>query len=277
MFHDNIKIIELDKFKKKKYHNKIIKFENELSNWYPLGNDFFKINHGRNYYAFFDRLGKSIYMTCVNDDNIVGIGCSVLRNIPLNYNSRKLTNVFYLCDLKIHPKFRGLHLPFKMLLKGIKYYNITDKAYGITMDNKKKINKVVKLAKNIPIKFKIAGKLMIYSLNFDDICKALPIIIRNRGQVYFKSLVGIKNLILKSTNNPMNLLHIQYNKIYPYNLNENVTTNPIKNFTHMFCCPKNDIMYSELLNIGIITDITATIIHYNMDNSDWRFIMTSDI
>lgn len=282
-FYDNIQIIELTKKDFKKYNDKIKKFEKILGNWYPLGDDYFKIDHGKDYLNFFNCLGKPIGMLCLNkNNNVIGIGISILRNIKTKYNSKKCSKVFYLCDLKIHPDYRGNHLPFKMLLKGLKYYNISNKAYGITMnnnDNNKK-NKVVRLAQKIPIKFNIGGELMIYSLDYDEILKAIPIIIKNRGNIYFKSLSGIKDIILKSTNQPMNILHVQYYNLVTHQLpsmNFKFEPNPQKNSKHMFCCLKNDIMYYQLNKINIFTNVSATIIHYNMHDSDWKFITTADI
>lgn len=43
-----------------KYHNKLIKFQNKSLTKYPLGNDYFTIDRGKNYYSFYDRLGKLI-------------------------------------------------------------------------------------------------------------------------------------------------------------------------------------------------------------------------
>lgn len=182
----------------------------------------------------------------------------------------------YLCDLKIDPKYRGKHMPFKMLLSAKQKLNISNRIYGITMNkNDDKENRVVKLSKKIPLlNFKSGGKLMIYSIDYDTLLKIRPIIQRHRGNISFLSLLNIKDLILKSTELPLPLLHIQWGNISNEN---NIIIEPIYGYTYMFCCPINDPLYSELTNNNIITNTTAEIIQHNMDDCDWKFILTSDI
>ena len=67
---------------KKKYHYGIKEFEKKLSNWYPLGDDFFRIDHGKNYYKFFERLGDMNFGVCLTDENkVIGTACAIKRYI----------------------------------------------------------------------------------------------------------------------------------------------------------------------------------------------------
>lgn len=264
-FSSPVEIIELTKNNKSKFNRKLQDFEKKLSHWYPLGDDFFNITHGGNYYGFFERMGKMYMKLCIYNKKVVGTACGILRNI-------KSESVWYLCDLKIDPEFRGKHIPFKMMLRSLDKLCISNKVYGISMNNDKE-NRVMRLAKNIPIfNFKNGGKLMIYSLDYEKFMSVMPIISEHRGNISFLSLTGIKDLILKSTNKPLPILHVQWGKD-----NQTELINPIEGYTYMFCCLEGDKMYNELTDNNIITDISATIIHYNMDNCDWKFILTSEI
>jgi len=102
----------------------------------------------------------------------------------------------------------------------------------------------------------------------------MPILIKHRKYVSFTSLKGVKDLILKSTNKPLKLLHAAWN-----NNKENME--PIKGYIHMFCCHERDKLVRDIENIIIFdennTKSTATIIQRGMDNCDWKFILTSDI
>lgn len=285
LYHNNSlpgAIVELNDTNKNELNTKLKLFEKRLKHDYPMGNDYFNIEHGDDYFKFFDRLGKVHMMTLINNDEIVGSGCGVLRNI--NYFSSKSSKdnsngnnqlpsdyCWYLCDLKIDPKYRGLHVPFKMGLLAKQKLNISNRVYGITMNKNGENNKVVKLVKRIPfLNFKSEGKLMIYSIDYDVLLKIRVIIEKYRGPITFLSLLNIKDLILKSTGLPMPLLHIQWRNDFGFK-------DPLPNHTYMFCCPINDPMYNELTNNNIITDTTADIVHYNMDDSDWKFVLTSDI
>jgi len=48
---------------------------------YPLGDDFFQIDHGQDYFAFFDRLGQVSYYIALIDEIVVAVGAGVLRQI----------------------------------------------------------------------------------------------------------------------------------------------------------------------------------------------------
>ena len=45
----------------------------------------------------------------------------------------------------------------------------------------------------------------------------------------------------------------------------------------MFCCHESNNLIHELYKNNIATDITATIIHNNMDDYDWNLVSTDGI
>lgn len=269
-------IVELNQDNKIELHDKLQVFEKKLAHSYPLGDDYFNISHGQDYYAFFERLG-TIHMNCLIDNNeIVGNGIGVLRNIK--YKDDKIYKTWYLCDLKVDPKYRGKHMPFKMGLKAKQKLNITDRIYGITMNKCNDENKVVRLANKIPLlKFKADIRLMIYSIDYDTLISIHDILTKHRGDISYLSLLNTKDLILQSTGLPMPLLHVQWTNDSNNDDIKITTVYPLKDYVYMFCVPMNDPLYVELTEIGVTTNTTAQIIYHNMDNCDWKFILTSDI
>ena len=69
---------------------------------YPLGDDFFKIDHGVDYFAFFDRLGKLNYYIMCDGEHVAAVGAGVLRQVPY-LQGKSPQEAWYLCDLKVHP------------------------------------------------------------------------------------------------------------------------------------------------------------------------------
>ncbi len=313
--------------KKLQYYNKQFKaLERRLSHWYPIGDDYFRIDHGADYFSFFNRLGKIQTIGVFDESELVGDAIGVLRKVQFQYNKSIFHKVWYLCDLKIEKLYRGYSLSFQIFNVARNYlsYDTSERFYGISMDpsldnkNNKRENPILALAKRVPyIKVK-SDKLFIYQLDSETMLKAKPILYKYRGtyntsdtisptnssagdsslenssSLSYLSLYGIKDLILKSDNKPIKLYHVQWgNK----NINENKKHNMESNAIHtkiisdsqylydqyvhleqyMFCSPINDELTKALKHIGITTNITATIIHYNMDNCDWKFILTSDI
>lgn len=45
----------------------------------------------------------------------------------------------------------------------------------------------------------------------------------------------------------------------------------------MFCVPETDHLAMILAQQGIQPGVIASVISHGMDNTDWRFILTSDI
>lgn len=268
-FRDNIKIKLLQNNNLNKYHDKISLFEKEMSHWYPLGGDEFRISHGNNYYTFFKRQGDLHILLAIVDNKVVGTIFGVLKG-----------NKWYLADVKIKKKYRGKLLSIKMGLTAMHLLNKSNKIYGISMNNGEK-NKLVEYAKKVSfgpnINFKYGGNLYIYSLTFDQLQKALPILTTyyNIGIV---SLNGVKDLILKSTCEKMDILHLQFNKS---------NNKPIKSFLklklefdkykYMFCFYETNNIINKLNQIDINTDVTASLIHNNMDNYNWNLISTDEI
>lgn len=262
-------------------NNKSKKFEEQMSNYYPLTDtEQFRLDHGKIYSKFFDRMGKLHTNVCYDrEKNLIATGSGVLRNINNN-------KIWYICDLKIDKKYRGRHIPFHMFMNSLHLAKLSNKAYGITMNNSNdKNNKVVKLAKKIksPIGgFAIAGTLLIYSLNSKDMLIAKPIIESIKGPIFFVNLRNIKDIILKSTNKPMNLCHVNLlkNAGNCKYYKDQVTYQIDVEYTYMFCFHKDDIINKKLNASNINTNITATIIHHNLDDltpDNYDFIQTSEI
>lgn len=257
-----------------KYNNKIQNFEKKMSHWYPFNSeDSFKIDHCKNYFSFFKRIGYVIVATILDQNyDIKGTFIGILRLIDNN-------KVWYLCDLKIDPEYRGRWLTYKMLIKCLELLKISNKFYGITMNNNNKKNKIVTLAHNITnilnINIKI-DQLKIYMINHIEMKKIKDILEHYKGKIFFNNMNNYKKLIMKSTNKPLKLLHVNYYKNIINNNNENIDIIIKEDYLYMFCLHSNDKLNYILKKNNIVTEITASIIH-NLDCDNWDFIQTSEI
>jgi len=239
--------------------------------WYPLGEDSFQIDHGRDYFAFFRRMGQLEYYICVDGDEVAAVGAGVLRSSPKGW---------YLGDLKVHLKYRGQRLPLKMLSKAfLPNYLRCRRGYAISMNpSDGSPNRIVRLLQNFrwaPIHF--ATKLWIYSLDTQAMRHCEPILRAHRGPVGYLSLQGIKDLILKSTGAPLPLIHVQFGPNADHRIRE-----PVPGATHMFACPDGDALQSALAAAGINPTASASIVHHGMNRLspkglDWNFVLTSEI
>lgn len=245
--------------------NKLQKYfknlEYNLADWYPLGSDKFIIDHGDDYFAFFNRLGELHYIITVFDNKIIGCMAAI----------RRFDNIWYICDLKVMKEYQGQHISLKMIAKALSITQHRKKYYAISMyPTCKKILKLLKYLKYISIKN--SGYLYIYSLNYHDMIHVQKILNKMWNNITYLDLGDKKSIILQSTKKPMKLLHLQHgNQHGQY-------TYPQKNFQHMFCLHQNNNMIQILESNGIKKpDTKALIISYDMNNYNWDFVLTSDI
>jgi hypothetical protein len=284
----------------------------EQSATYPLGDDFFQLDHGHNYFAFFDRLGEVNYYAALDNQQVAAVGAGILRQIPYRFGET-IQPAWYLCDLKVHPQYQHQHLSWRILRHAL-YPNILRCAqgYAILMNpGDGSPNRLARIFERLSfVKFRLATTLNIYSLDAATMHNLEPLLAAHRGEISYLSLRGIKDLRLQSTGQMLPLLHVQWGASYqirfhhPPCLKEGESRGmgegktlrqkkgvvhpdlvsvakgnptPIPGYTHMFCAPETDDLSQILTAKQIYPNATASVISHGMDNSDWRFILTSDI
>ena len=244
---------------------KLTRFDSLFS--YPLGEDSFTISHGDHYFKFFERMGELRYSGYEVNGEVVVVGASILRTI----NGKK---VWYLCDLKVHPDFRGLHLTTKLMTRSfIQQYLKSSRCYGISMNSVgQKENRTSRILRHFGFNFfKTGPELNIYSVGLNELEGITSTLTDYKGNISKVSLEGIKDIILKSTSEAMSLIHLEFNK-------EHIPSGkPCKDSQFMFSSVVGSGLSRALEEKGIEPSASATIIHHGMDNWDWGFVHTSEI
>ena len=250
----------------------------EQSATYPLGDDFFQIDHGSNYFAFFDRLGEVKYHLAMDGDTVAAVGAGVLRQISY-YQGEAPRPAWYLCDLKVHPNYQRQRLSLRLLRQVIPLQALRcAQGYAISMNSHPSLNfnrssnpLVRVLEKFSPIKFRSVTTLGIYSLDEDQMRYLEPLLVEHRGLLSYLSLRGKKDLRLQSNGKILLLLHVQWGMTARLEV-----TTPRSGYIHMFCAPTDDRLAIALAHHGVTPQATASVISGGMA-SDWLFILTSDI
>lgn len=136
---------------RKKYSTQLQRLESQFH--YPLGNTFFKIQHGlhSDYFAFFEQFDTPYFYVFEKNDETIGCICFILREI----NDQK---IWYICDLKIAKAHRDRTILFKfykLLNKTLK--KICPYFYFINMSPEQN-NGFLSLARKILFGFQIQTK-----------------------------------------------------------------------------------------------------------------------
>lgn len=241
---------------------------------YPLGSDFFRIDHGKDYFSFFNRMGMLRYYVMLHNLRVVAVAAAVLRSLPLT-TGVSANKAWYLCDLKVHPDFRGQTIPQKIFgAVCIPNYLRCRRGFALSMNPADgSPNRIVALMAHFRwLPFELVGQLSLFSLSFQQLQEHRKRIEIHFGPVSLLSLAGKKDLILQSTGKPMGLLHLQHGPCgQPGN------SDPTPGFTHMFCVPDQHPLRQELAAANIHPDSTVSVLGHRMSKCDWTFVLTSDI
>jgi len=238
---------------------------------YPLGDDRFTLDHGEDYFAFFDRLGETRHVLAVEGGEVIAVGCGVVRTIPRGGDA---IEAWYLCDLKVRPDARGRRIPLRILASAFPSGVLRcRRGYAISMDPPDRENPVVRLLGRFalaPIR-RVAG-LVLFSLGASAMREAAALLERARGPIGYRSLAGIKDVVLASTGRPMPLLHVQHGP-----LGDPATLEPDPGAVHMFCVPDDDPLLASLRSAGLEPSATASVLAHGLDGCRYDFVLTSDI
>lgn len=256
---------------KHKYLQQITDLEQQAE--YPLGRDFFKIDHGPNYFRFFERLGRLRYYVWVEDGGVAAVAAGILRDVPVG---KRWQRAWYLSDLKVHPDFRNRKIPKKMLTRAfLPNYLRCQRCYAISMnapnEEKNKTSRILERFKWMRVKE--VSKLNLWSLSDHDLPTISSIAQKHRGPIRYLSLKGIKDIILKSSGLTMPIYHWQFGPLADPHAVQNIEPGG----THMFCAPESDILSIEIKSAGLSPSASATVLAHNMAKSDWAWVLTSDI
>jgi ribosomal protein S18 acetylase RimI-like enzyme len=237
---------------------------------YPYGEDSFKLNHGDNYFAFFERLGKPLFHLALTENRVVACAAGILRTLKIE---KKEVKAWYLCDLKVHPNFQGQGIPAKLFKQNFfSNYLKCRRGYAISMNSANGKNRVVKLLERfslVPIRY--AGKLNFYSFNQTQAQGFHQKLESKLGKVSYLSLKGKKDLIMKSTGQPLPLFHIQHGAMAAAGIET-----ASEEGTYMICGFENSAL-DNLLSENFPVSATASILAHRLKPRDWNFVLTSDI
>ncbi|HHT0593895.1 TPA: hypothetical protein ACTXXA_002789 [Legionella anisa] len=267
-----MKLVRLTRESMNLYLTQILDLEREVT--YPYGDKFFKIDHGNDYFAFFERLGKLRYYVLLDKHRVAGVVAAVLRTVPSRIGLKK---IWYYCDLKIHPDYRGQHLPIKMAYK-IYLRNLLSSwnGFGISMNplTGSSQNRMTRLAKWLRWIHVRDTQLSLFSLDHDSMQMAQPILERHRGDVRFLSLEGIKDLVLTHDQSRIPVLHAQFGEMGKGSEKEYP---PQEGHIHMFCATSEDPLVEELSGIQLFPSSTITLLNCGTKPRNWDWILTSDL
>lgn len=242
-------------------------FEREFV--YPLGDDAFWIDHGRDYLAFFTGLGSPDVWIAERDGQLIGVAVAVLRRLP--------HPVGYVCDLKVRrgvPE-RGLA---RCLLAGVlgPLRAASTPGFGVSMNPATGGNRLTRVARRIVgVELRDGPQLGIWSLTFDEWQQVRAEVEGALGTITWFDPAGTKDIVLRSTGRPMPLLHAQHG---PFARSDgSATAAPRPDAVHMLCLPLADPLAAALGERIPSRPATASVLHVGMVDFPWQHLLTSDI
>jgi hypothetical protein len=248
------------------YNQRLKEFEKIFQ--YPLGTNTFFIDHGADYFAFFKRLGTPYVFVEEENNKILAIAVIILRYIDRS-GSGSLQPIWYICDLKVHPEYRGHYFLQQVLEKAYALYSrLSVSVYGISMNTASRSNRLLSLATRMPLlNLKFSEILNFYFIEMNVFKTVFP----DWKDLQVCSLKGIKDLVLNTSKKPMDFYHLSRRaESLDFSI-KNIESGKI-----MFCVPTQDIFVSKLDEAGIKEFSTASVIS-NLNDIKWSFIESKDI
>jgi len=238
---------------------------------YPLGDDRFAIDHGVDYFAFFRRMGRTTAHLAVDDDDqVMAVAVQVLRDLPGG-------PAWYLCDLKVHPAAQGRALPLRMFTRSfVSGFRTCRRGYAVSMNpGDGSPNRVVRMLQRIrQVPIDVDTQVRLYSLSADELQRFASTLTDCVGPRRLLSLQGKKDIVLQSTQAPMNLWHVQHG---PLAEEGNCRSTFVDGGVHMFSAVDGGELDAAARAAGFSTTTTATVLHSGMPDVDFSMLLTSDI
>lgn len=258
----------LDPWEQQEYGPRVAAIERGVS--YPLGADHFEIDHGGDYFAFFRRLGAVHSFVAEDGEDVVGVLAAVERELR-DADTGGAGTVLYLCDLKRRPGASA-----RVMAALVRCFDAAFGAgragYAVSMNAADGSNRMAAALRRYAPDAHAVTVLEIFSLDASTAAAIAPVVVRLRGEApTWRSLAGVKDIVLRSTGRPMDLLHAQLGPC------ADPGGAPKDGAVHMLCAPRRDALAEELRAMGIAPSASATVFARGMGGADWRFVLTSDV
>lgn len=240
---------------------------------YPLGTDSFRVSHGQNYFAFFERMGEVAYYGLEDAGQLVAVGCGILR--PAEVGRKRC---WYVSDVKVHPQFRGRHLMVHLFARAFfQNYVRCPRGYAVAMDAAD--GRMPPSLRSIQhfrwLSATATGyvRLNIYSADEEAMSRLWPVVTAGRAQARLVSLRGVKDLVLQSSKQPLPLLHLSFSaRPAPVSFEA-----PQPGSMHMWCAPQESALAQALSRLQVLPTATATVLHHRLPGFDGSALETAEI
>lgn len=244
-----------------KYSPLMQKFESQFD--YPLGDQRFSLRHGNeiyNYFDFFRRLGNVNFFIVEDNNEVVGAGCAILKNV---IEGEEEVKHWYLADFKLTPEYRKKGILKKLTIKYfLSHYFKSNKMIALNMSPMKD-NGLIKRVKGIFSWFNVrTDPFMFYEWNKADFCSKIMNNPYIRSNYMLFTNNGLKDIIIEGKSIPLyHLVRRDYGLTnYTYHVFDikDESTSDI---------PENALFMLGTVNPDIIKDLESNGLHPTLETT----------
>ncbi|AIT09402.1 hypothetical protein LO80_05100 [Candidatus Francisella endociliophora] len=216
---------------------------------YPLGKSTFTIEHGNDYFAYYENMGKMHYWCVVKNGEVIGSACGIVKSLELGGRA------WYLCDLKVDKNYRGQGIARKLFRKIYLYMFI-----------RYRIFRVYAISMNDPLNEGEGCKKLIYiSNNFLKEKGNLEFFLLTKEQyVFYKQYLdeyslthtrGIKDIVFDRSSSGAEIYHLNRQKL------SNITFEELPNDAYITISTYSKSELSKLfIHDGILPEGSAKVL-----------------
>ena len=192
---EKIEVKELSEDEYDTFRPRISDFQTRFT--FPINHQHFYFDNGDDYFSWFRTMGQLHYFVALDGEEVVAVAAQITRQL-VNSAGEKTEPFWYLCDLKVHPDYRGLGIPEKIFTNRFPHhYFRCPRGYAVTIDPiDQSENAIVRMLQNFPmIPFSVATKLGVIMLDTELMEEVDPILRRHRGPISYSSAAGIRDIV----------------------------------------------------------------------------------
>ena len=245
--------------------------ELERQRVYPLGCDTFRIDHGADPFAFFDRQGNTCTVLAADGRQLLGVATAVhRRHGPAGY---------YLCDLKTRPG--GAVGVVGPLVHGLlAAVPAGAPCFGIAMRRGPRMAPLARLVaagrrpEIVASGLALGPEIRFLTVPGSRWQAVAATVAAQRGATVLVSNRGVKDIVLGSTGHPLPLLHAVWGEDVP--AADDVAAPPA-DAVCMVAVPAGDPLADALAAAGAGTLGSCDAIHRGIDPAAWTALSSRDV
>jgi len=231
----------------------------------------FYLDHGDDYFAFFDALGEGVFLGAFDGDKLVAISAAVLRKGSRRGKDQEIP-FWQICDFRVLPGYSHEKLGKEMFLRATaKQWIRARRGCALVLQPFETTNSGAMPA-NDSSKESPDESFVVFSLNGEEYERAIPMLQQHGFGWRLVSLHNSRRMVFLEGPPQSEVLHLHF---VPEAIEMNLNVDRDK--IYVFCLSSRSEAVVSLKRSGLGPDGRVVVHQRRMKNWDWSWVNSSDL